>query len=661
MRASLKKLRIIHLLSAATAALVILCSAAILFARAGGGGGFSGGGGGGGGFGGGGGGFGGGGGGGDIGWIIYFWVRFCIEYPYIGLPVTVVVIVVIYKGHQTGMSAYRGSVIRRAGDVSEYNRTSEAAQVAAAVDPSFDADQMAQRVRTAFTKIQAAWCAQDPSGIRPFISDGVHERFSLQIEEQKAFGYQDRMENVAVNSVILIEFSEGHVFDVATMRIEAQASDYRVSLKDNRRLTGSTAVQPFVEMWSWLRRHGVTRDPSKPGLIEGHCPNCGAVVAMNQSAKCDHCGALLRSGEFDWVLTEITQQSEWRRGRHFPAPGTAELQKIDPAFNRADVEDRTSVMFWRKAMADRIGKIDPLRKIGADAFCSDYSKSLAPQPDGSREFFTDCAVGGTNLAGVFLDAEQHSAVVEVAWEGERTIAAPNHPLRPTGQRVQVHTLYLLTRKSGVTSDPGDSVSSAHCPKCGAPITSDISSACSYCGAVLNDGTHGWVLTEIASASSSDGQRWISRFHASSPVDPVAQAIPLTISPLGLLAWCVKITAADGQVDPDERQLLTSLADKCNIDRSRVDQMIEMALSNRLDIPDPPDHRTAHIWLSAMAAAAMADGAVNPPEAQLLGAAAKRFGFCDEDVNVMLRQQYAQRFAAAKSELRFARQRGNGSQ
>ncbi len=462
----------------------------------------------------------GGGGGGGFGWIIFYWIQFCIDYPYIGLPVTVVVLVVLYKGHQTGLSAYKGSVIRRGGDAAQDNRMGEAAQAMATADPTFNVDQMAQRVRTAFLKIQDAWCEQNLTAIRPFISDGVHERFALQIEEQKAFGYLDHMDHVAVNSVALVEFYEGSVFDVATLRIDAQAADYRVSAKDGRRLSGSAAVEPFVEMWSWLRRHGVTRDPSKPGLIEGNCPNCGAAIAMNQSAKCDHCGALLRSGEFDWVLTEITQQSEWRRGRHGQAPGTAELQQTDPGFNRADVEDRTSVMFWRKAMADRMGKVDPLRKIGSPEFCAAYSTELAPQTDGTRMFYADCAVGGTNLAGVFSDAQDNFAVVEVGWEGERTIAAPNQPLRPTGQRVQTHTLYLLKRKLGITSDPGHSVSSAHCPSCGAPITSDVSSACSFCGAVLNDGTRGWVLSEITSASSTDGQKWIARLRPS-PDQPAA--------------------------------------------------------------------------------------------------------------------------------------------
>ncbi len=342
----------------------------------------------------------------------------------------------------------------------------------------------------------------------------------------------------------------------------------------------------------------------------------------------------------------------------WPGAGVEEMQKVDPGFNRADLEDRASVMFWRKAMADRIGKIDPLRKIAAEEFTSAYSQALAPQADGSRAFFTDCSVGGANLAGVFSDDQTQSAIVEVGWEGERTIAMPGHPIKPTGQRVQTHTLYLLKRKAGIQSDPGTSVSSAHCPNCGAPITSDVSSACSFCNTVLNDGTRGWVLSEIASASSGDGQSWIMRLRS---IDtqiraPGAPNGRINISPSGLLAWSVKVAAADGEVDPAERQLLLSLADKCGVEPQRVEQMIEMALGGRLEVPDPPDKLTAHLWLTAMAAAALADGRLRPREAQLLNTAAQRFGFGRQDVAMLLRQQYANRLAQARQECCAARGR-----
>jgi uncharacterized tellurite resistance protein B-like protein/predicted nucleic acid-binding Zn ribbon protein len=567
------------------------------------------------------------------------------------LPITLIVIFFLYQSHRSGWSAYQGSVIRRGDEAADANRLSEAAMAAQTADVNFSVDQFSQRVRTAFMKIQEAWCAQDMNVVWPFISDGVHERFSIQLDEQKALGYQDHLDHISVDDITLVEFSQGDVFDIATVRIDARAADYRVSTKDQKRIAGSSMVEPFVEMWSWLRRHGMTRDPAKPGLIEGNCPNCGAAIEMNQSAKCPHCQAYLRSGEFDWVLTEITQQSEWRRGRHGLAPGTVELRQNDPGFNRAEVEDRATVMFWRKAMTDRVGKIDPLRKLATEEFCANYAGSLSPQPDGSRAYFGDCAVGGAHLLGVVPGETEDSAVLELAWEGERMIAGNGPVIQKTGQRIQTHSLYILKRKAGLKSDPGKGVSSAHCPNCGAPITSDTSSGCAFCGTVLNDGTRGWVLTAITSAASDLGRQWTARLSSATSAANVA-----SVSRVGVLAWTVNMVAADGTVDVNERELLRSLAAKCHVEQIRLDHMIEMALAGQLLVPDPPDKATALVWLTTMAATAMAEGRLRPQEAKILSRAAQRFGFSDADVNSLLRQQYAVRVATAKSELRTARQR-----
>jgi uncharacterized tellurite resistance protein B-like protein len=313
-------------------------------------------------------------------------------------------------------------------------------------------------------------------------------------------------------------------------------------------------------------------------------------------------------------------------------------------------------MFWRKAMADRLGKTDPLRKMATEEFCASYAGVLSPQPDGSRAYFGDCAVGGADLLGVVPGEAEDSAVLELAWEGERMIAAGAHGIQKTGQRVQTHSLYILTRKAGLKSDPGKGVSSAHCPNCGAPITSDTSSGCSFCGAVLNDGTRGWVLSTITSAASDLGRQWTARISASTDTRSAAN-----ISRVGVLAWTVNLVAADGTVDVNERELLKSLAAKCHVDQIRVDQMIEMALAGRLGVPDPPDKATALVWLTTMAATAMAEGRLGPQEAKILSRAAQRFGFSESDVNLLLREQYAVRVATAKRELRTARQRDESGQ
>jgi predicted nucleic acid-binding Zn ribbon protein/uncharacterized tellurite resistance protein B-like protein len=403
-------------------------------------------------------------------------------------------------------------------------------------------------------------------------------------------------------------------------------------------------------------------------LIEGNCPNCGAPISMNQSAKCDHCGALLRSGQYDWVLAEITQESEWRPGRRVELPGESELRRVDPKFNRVDLEDRAAVVFWRKSMADRLGKIDPLRKTALDDFCQNYAETLKPGPDGTRRFFGDCAVGSVHALAVNQDPEHNRAVVEIWWEGATITETPQS--RPAaGLRSRGHHIYLLVRKAGVSSDPSQSVSSTHCPNCGAPTGADLTSACPYCGTVLNDGSRGWVLKQLFIAASQEGQAILSQFYLQPQSPAGLQAAGTDHAPYGwaaqmptkaLLAWLIKIALADGAVDIHAEELLESLATKSGVSVSELNGMIDMANAGTLQTPDPPNPQTARAWLAAMAAIAMTDGAVHPKEMELLTAAAQKFGYTQEDVALLLRQQRAVHLENARQDLRDARQRNTAA-
>ncbi len=37
------------------------------------------------------------------------------------------------------------------------------------------------------------------------------------------------------------------------------------------------------------------------------CPSCAASLAISQAGTCDHCGSLVTSGDFDWILSSIEQ------------------------------------------------------------------------------------------------------------------------------------------------------------------------------------------------------------------------------------------------------------------------------------------------------------------------------------------------------------------
>jgi endogenous inhibitor of DNA gyrase (YacG/DUF329 family) len=507
------------------ASLPLLGCAGRVLARAGGGGDFHGDGGGG--FGGGG-GRGGGGNGGLI-QLLFLFLRFCIYHPAIGLPILIAAVVVfIYLSNRpstsqwlAGLSASTDAPGEPAGPNLSGSRAGAAIQQIRQHDSGFDENALCERVRNAFMKIQSAWCAQDVNAIRLFCSDGVAERFALQFAEQRQAGFHDQMESISVDDVRVADLVCNGVFDEIAIRIAARAADYRVAIASGQRISGSTAVEPFVEMWSFLRRRGALSDSSKPGLMEGNCPNCGGAIAMTESAVCPHCKALLRTGTYDWVLSEITQESEWSRHVGHPIYGLGRLRSTDGGFDAQAMEDRASVVFWRKVAADRIGKIDPLRKVAADSFCQQYAASLHAPADGTpRAFIGECAVGSVQMLG-FVPAESAGShwagmelvLMEVHWSGKRYAAVAGAGVQPAGGEVLRSSVLVLGRRAGSQTDAAKSIISAHCPNCGAPEPGDASNACPFCNTVLNDGAHGWVLLAIQGLADSQTQAMLQAARA----------------------------------------------------------------------------------------------------------------------------------------------------
>ena len=637
--------------------LMLLLSAEIVWGRAGGGGGYGGGGGGGGGFGGGGGGYGGGGSGGNSGGPIYL-IYFGFRYPWIGVPLLVVFIYFCKVGGKQGTSAYQGSVIRRGNDLISAQQQQQAIDAILQDDPSFDQAVFGQRATAAFIKIQHAWSQQNLPEIRAFVSDGIYERFSLQIEEQRDLGYRNPMENLSVHSATIAQLKSDDFFRAITVRIQASATDYRVSLENGRKIAGTERDDNFVEFWTFLRRCGAATS-QRSGLIEGNCPNCGAVVELNQSAKCTSCDTLVRSGQYDWVLVKITQQSEWDPRPVASAMGVAAYRsRFDNTFNLSHLEDRASVIFWRKAMADRLGDVRPLAKMASKSFNETYAEQFAGE-DSSRRYRGDCAVGAVETRGMLPGNPMDRALVEVHWSGASFSKTADARPRQLGQPTLFRTMMVLGRKSGVTTNLADSISSAHCPSCGAPESLLSSHACEFCGEVQVDGSHDWVLLEWHSMISDPAQRLLAE---AKQLRAAAQEIEVTADQYDaiphhtpLIAWMIQMALADNHLDDQEHALLRRVAAARNVSPSRLEILIATAREGTMEIPQPDNSEQARRWLTAMVDTSLSDGKIHADEVALLKQAGASLNYSAYDINTLFKQRKTKLYRKAREDLRLSRQ------
>ena len=592
---------------------------------------------------------------------VFYWLFLLdVNYPIIGLPLTAAIIYGCYRALRGGQTVYQNNVIKRGARAADANLVSTGMRQLRENDAAFDADAFSARVRDGFTKLQRAWCEQKLTSVRPFISDGIHERFSLQFEEQRALGYRPVMENLSILECAPAQVECGPVFDVITMRVGASAKDCRVSVETGRAIPGSEEASQFAEYWSFIRARGSKTKAGGTGLIEGNCPNCGAPIAMNQGAKCEYCQAVLRSGQYDWVLAEITQEEEWNPS-DTPPPGTQKIREGDPGFNLQDLEDMASVVFWRKSAADRLGKIDPMRKVAAPEWCDAYTRTLARHGDKStRGIFCDCAVSAVDTVGVILGETDNRALVDVCWMGRAFEVTPSGELHDKrGEMSLTHSLFVLGRNAGVLSTPEDSISSAHCPNCGGAVMADTSNACEFCHTVLNDGTRHWVLRDIFPSGSDEARALIAQAVAGSKRGATEfQAIgsPARSGGTGAFAWMVQSVVADSSATDDSiRDMLRAAGEKNSLSAERVDELIRSAAAGQMDIAKPADSTEARAWLLEMAVAAMLTGGISKQEAALIRTVGTRQGLAAADVNYVMNCARKEAFTQAKAELRTAMQ------
>jgi uncharacterized tellurite resistance protein B-like protein len=350
---------------------------------------------------------------------------------------------------------------------------------------------------------------------------------------------------------------------------------------------------------------------------------------MNQSAKCSYCECLARSGQFDWVLVEITQSSEWRRGREQDVVGLPEYLERDPGFSVPLLEDRASVTFWRKCAADRGGSSDPLLRVADEAFCRQYAKELAGA-ERPRRYTGDCAVGSVRTLGVLAGRERDRFVVEIVWDGRAMTAGETSQVGPV-RRLR-KTLFVFARAAGGRTRLDTAFATAHCPSCGAADPGGTSSSCPYCDAPRAGDGSTWLLTALHAAGSPAGRELVEELaRGPVPIRPGGHSgsESASESAADLLAWAAALVRADGTFTQRERRALEHLADRIELPRERVDELIEYGRSD--SGPSPRNAEEARAWFELLVEVALADGHLARPERAFLREAGEHLGLSHADV------------------------------
>ncbi|HMV77375.1 MAG TPA: zinc-ribbon domain-containing transport protein, partial [Leptospiraceae bacterium] len=359
-----------------------------------------------------------------------------------------------------------------------YPDLNEQKAVLKSLDPEFDENEFLEKVKRTFEKLTLAWISGNMKPARSIVSAGVFGRFRTQLEIMKEDGTVNVMKDWKIRDLKIISVQSSKNLFTVDVALSAEARDVNVSAslsqEERERLVSRADLQSYTEIWSFIRAKNA-KTKKQSGLLFDSCPKCGSSAGNSADVnKCSYCGTIYNSGEYDWVLSEITQEEEWK-SEDRTLPGFAEIQKLIPETGIQLIEDRASHLFWKWIEARRKGNVLPVKRFCTESFAE--RRFLKP------EYISDPVIGAAVLQSCRMEDGKVFSRVFIQWSASF--------LKGTESVYQEVNLVLVRNISSEKDSFG--FAELGCPSCGAPLPESDSVKCGYCRSDLPVQVNDWLL------------------------------------------------------------------------------------------------------------------------------------------------------------------------
>lgn len=449
-------------------------------------------------------------GGGDSGdaELLYFLFRFLlwltIEYPAIGIPVDIVVVIIVVRWWRTKNAAERLTVS---------TSTSTTAAAPARLDglrrfdPNFSEITFSDFCYSLYAKAHYTRGAGDLDRYAPYLSEAAR----TALRALNPAGLKE------VRGVIVGAMTVTGVRGLDTPQVTVTML-YESNYTE---VTAAGETSYYVrEQWVLQRRRDILSPPPEKAKAD-HCPRCGAALQTRTDGACQYCGVKIDSGAFQWYVRTIDRRARETRGplltSNVPEQGTdrptvyqAHFAQARTAFEAAhpdfrwegfesrvrtiatELQDSWTARDWERVRPLESESLFQMHRYWMDAY----------RRQGLRNIVAGFRVKGVVPVKIDSDAFYESITVRLHAEGR------DHTVDETGRVVAGSDLHLrrwteywtLIR----TRTAGAGGNQALCPNCGAAVAVGATGICSYCGGKLTAGAFDWVLSKIEQDDSYAG-------------------------------------------------------------------------------------------------------------------------------------------------------------
>jgi hypothetical protein len=176
-------------------------------------------------------------------------------------------------------------------------------------DPALSDATVQGRVHHIYGALNRSWAANQLAPARGLVSDGLYDYLTYWIDAYRRQGLRNELVDMRITHAVMCKLVRDRWYDALTIRIWGTGFDYVVREATGEIVRGSKSRErPYSEYWT-LIRSAARRGPAR---ADDACPSCGAPRVVTMAGACEHCGAHVTAGEFDWVLSKIEQDDSYR-------------------------------------------------------------------------------------------------------------------------------------------------------------------------------------------------------------------------------------------------------------------------------------------------------------------------------------------------------------
>lgn len=472
------------------------------------------------------GGSGGSGDGGAIVWLIFEAIRLLvyltIEYPLIGIPLDIVILVgIVYfirqrgKRMTTGFSSMATAVQQATAAAASPEMVTRSFEQLKKFDPNFSEIVFTDFCYALYGKAHDARGGGAPKLdlFSPYLSESAR----TALLQRNPPGLQE-VKGIIVGAM-RVEQVQGLETPTVQVRLFFE-SNYTEVMQPN--VQPSEMTYYVNEEWELERKRDVLSPPPAQATAL-HCPRCGAPLQRDTIGACAFCGTKIDSGEFQWYVRTIRLINKEARGPLLTSDveevGTdfasvvqpnfsvirAEFEKNNPQFSWGQFQERARLIFnelqaawssmnWERARPHETDNIFQMHQYWIDAY----------RRQKLRNVVENAAVTAIQPVKIQEDAFYQGITLRIWAQGlDYTIDENGRILSGSNRNLRQWSEYWTFIRNKQAKS-GEAHTDLNCPNCGSPLRVNASGICEFCGGKITSGEFDWVLSKIEQDESYSG-------------------------------------------------------------------------------------------------------------------------------------------------------------